>query len=95
MIVRTATAALLVLGMATAASAQGAMMKPADAKGAMAPLPGKAPPMSDKDKAMMKSCQAMSHDAMMKDQKCAAMMKPQSNLLAPGTGNMMMKPSGK
>ena len=46
--------------------------------------------MSAADMKKMKSCNAMSHDMMMKDSKCAAMMKAHPDMMK---GDAMMKKS--
>ena len=40
--------------------------------------------MSKSEMAAMNKCKAMSHDAMMKNKKCAAMMKKESDMMAHG-----------
>ena len=63
----------------------GAMMaKPSS--GAMAPK------MSDKEMATMKMCKGMSHDAMMKDQKCMDMMKMHPDAMKMDSGMMKGAP---
>jgi len=85
--IKTTTAAVIGLGMAAftfaGAYAQDGAMKPADGKMAMSSK------MSDKDMATMKMCKEMSHDAMMKDQKCVDMAKMHPDAMKSTSGAMM------
>ncbi len=85
--IKTTTAALMGLSLAAftlaGAYAQGSAMKPADGKMAMSSK------MSDKDMATMKMCKEMSHDAMIKDQKCMDLAKMHPDAMKSTSGAMM------
>jgi hypothetical protein len=92
--IKTATTALIGLSLAAlavgGAYAQDSAMKPADGKMMMSGgMMSKK--MSDKDMATLKMCKEMSHDAMMKDQKCMELQKMHPDAMKMDSGNMMKK----